>query len=109
LFDLDTLEEWAWNPLYYVRLSGNSVYGLLSRDFAPLEQRLDNVASRLEQFPRFFEQARESLQPERVPKIHAETAIQQNRGLETIIDSMVVPQMEGLPPETRGEPTATFA
>ncbi len=101
LFDLDTLEEWAWNPLYYVRLSGNSVYGLLSRDFAPLEQRLDNVASRLEQFPRFFEQARESLQPERVPKIHAETAIQQNRGLETIIDSMVVPQMEGLPPETR--------
>jgi uncharacterized protein (DUF885 family) len=102
LFDLDTLEEWAWNPLYYVRLSGNSVYGLLSRDFAPLEQRLDNVASRLEQFPRFFEQARESLQPERVPKIHAETAIQQNRGLETIIDSMVVPQMEGLPPETRG-------
>jgi uncharacterized protein (DUF885 family) len=101
LFNLDTLEEWAWNPLYYVRLSGNSVYGLLSRDFAPLEQRLDNVASRLEQFPRFFEQARESLQPERVPKIHAETAIQQNRGLETIIDSMVVPHMEGLPPETR--------
>jgi hypothetical protein len=34
LFNLDTLEEWAWNPLYYVRLSGNSVYGLLSRDFA---------------------------------------------------------------------------
>jgi uncharacterized protein (DUF885 family) len=101
LFNLDTLEEWAWNPLYYVRLSGNSVYGLLSRDFAPLEQRLDNVASRLEQFPRFFGQARESLQPERVPKIHAETAVQQNRGLETIIDSMVVPHMEDLPPETR--------
>jgi uncharacterized protein (DUF885 family) len=101
LFNLDTLEEWAWNPLYYVRLSGNSVYGLLSRDFAPLEQRLDNVASRLEQFPRFFRQARESLQPERVPKIHAETAVQQNRGLETIIDSMVVPHMEDLPPETR--------
>jgi uncharacterized protein (DUF885 family) len=99
LFELDTLEEWAWNPLYYVRLSGNAVYGLLSRDFAPLEQRLDNAASRLAQFPRFFEQARESLQPERVPKIHAETAIQQNRGLETIIDSMIVPLIEGVSPE----------
>jgi uncharacterized protein (DUF885 family) len=99
LFELDTLEEWAWNPLYYVRLSGNAIYGLLSRDFAPLEQRLDNAASRLEQLPRFFAQARESLQPERVPKIHAETAIQQNRGLVTIIDSLIVPHMEALPPE----------
>jgi uncharacterized protein (DUF885 family) len=101
LFDLDALQEWAWNPLYYVRLAGNSVYGLLSRDFAPLEERLANVASRLAQFPRFLEQARESLQPERVPKIHAETAIQQNRGLVTIIDSMVVPLMEEQSPETR--------
>ena len=100
LFELDALEEWAWNPLYYVRLSGNAIYGLLSRDFAPLEERLDNAASRLEQLPRFFAQARDSLQPERVPKIHAETAIQQNRGLVTIIDSMIVPQLQELPPET---------
>lgn len=100
LFELDTLEEWAWNPLHYVRLSGNAIYGLLSRDFAPLEERLDNAASRLEQLPRFFAQARNSLQPERVPKIHAETAIQQNRGLVTIIDSMIVPHLPELPPET---------
>ena len=51
LFELDTFEEWAWNPLYYVRLSGNAVYGLLSRDFAPLEERLDNATSRLGQLP----------------------------------------------------------
>jgi uncharacterized protein (DUF885 family) len=101
LFELDTLEEWAWSPLYYVRLSGNAIYGLLSRDFAPLDERLDNAASRLEQLPRFFAQARGALQPERVPKIHAETAIRQNRGLETIIDSMIVPQLAELPPETR--------
>jgi uncharacterized protein (DUF885 family) len=101
LFELDTLEEWAWNPLYYVRLSGNAIYGLLSRDFAPLEQRLDNAASRLAQLPRFFYQARESLRPERVPEIHAETAIAQNRGLLTIIDWMVVPLMEEASPETR--------
>jgi uncharacterized protein (DUF885 family) len=101
LFELDTLEEWAWNPLYYVRLPGNAIYGLLSRDFAPLDERLEDVASRLAQFPRFFDQARASLQPERVPGIHAETAIQQNRGLLTIIDSMVVPLLADVPPETR--------
>ena len=101
LFELDTFEEWAWSPLYYVRLSGNAIYGLLSRDFAPLEERLGNAASRLEQLPRFFEQARASLQPDRVPRIHAETAIQQNRGLVSIIDSMIVPHMGALPPEAR--------
>jgi uncharacterized protein (DUF885 family) len=101
LFELDTLEEWAWNPLLYVRLSGGAVYGLLARDFAPLEQRLDNAAARLEQLPRFLEQARGALQPERVPKIHAETAIQQNPGLLTIIDNMIVPQLDGLPETTR--------
>ena len=101
LFGLDTLEEWAWNPLLYVRLSGGAVYGLLARDFAPLEQRLDNAAARLEQLPRFLEQARGALQPERVPKIHAETAIQQNPGLLTIIDNMIVPQLDGLPETTR--------
>jgi uncharacterized protein (DUF885 family) len=101
LFGLDTLEEWAWNPLLYVRLSGGAVYGLLARDFEPLEQRLDNAAARLEQLPRFLEQARGALQPERVPKIHAETAIQQNPGLLTIIDNMIVPQLDGLPETTR--------
>jgi uncharacterized protein (DUF885 family) len=101
LFELDTLEEWAWNPLFYVRLAGNAIYGLLSRDFAPLDERLANAASRLEQLPRFFAQARASLQPERVPKIHAETAIQQNRGLTSIVDSMIVPVMQELPQADR--------
>ena len=101
LFELDTLEEWAWNPLYYVRLAGDAIYGLLSRDFAPLEERLGNAASRLEQLPRFFAHARESLQPERVPKIHAETAIQQNRGLISIVESMIVPMMQELPQAER--------
>ena len=109
LFELDTLGEWAWNPLYYVRLSGNAIYGLLSRDFAPLEQRLADAASRLEQLPRFFEQVRGSLQPERVPKIHAETAIQQNRGLMTIIDSMIAPHMKTLTPQTAARLEAAMA
>ena len=101
LFELDTLEEWAWNPLYYVNLSGQSIYGLLARDFAPLETRLASAAARLEQLPRFLSQARDSLQPERVPKIHAETAVKQNAGLLSIIDNMIEPRMDELPAELR--------
>ena len=91
IWSTETLQEWAWNPLYYIQLSGSGIYGLLARDFAPIEQRLASAASRLEQLPRFLEQARGELVPERVPKIHAETAVSQNQGLGSIIDSMILP------------------
>ena len=94
LWRIETLQEWAWNPLVYVSLSGSSIYGLMARDFAPLPERLENATSRLEQLPRFFEQARSSLEAQRVPKIHAETAIQQNPGLNSIIDNMIEPHMD---------------
>jgi len=93
LWQLESLQEWAWNPLIYVDLSGSAIYGLMARDFAPLPERLVNAASRLEQMPRFLAQARAALQPQRVPKIHAETAVQQNAGLDSIIETMIVPHM----------------
>jgi uncharacterized protein (DUF885 family) len=92
-WQLEELEEWAWNPLVYTNLAGSAVYGLVSRDFAPAETRLRNLAARLEQLPRFFAEARASLLPARVPQVHAETAVQQNSGLLSIIDLMVVPQI----------------
>jgi uncharacterized protein (DUF885 family) len=98
LWSLETLQAWAWNPLEYVNIAGSSVYGLVARDFAPLEDRLQAAASRLEQVPRFLAQARASLVPERVPKVHAETAAQQNPGLTSIIDTMIVPLMDELSP-----------
>ncbi|HEX7719808.1 MAG TPA: DUF885 domain-containing protein [Woeseiaceae bacterium] len=99
IWSYQTLQEWAWNPLHYVNLCGSSLYSLVARDFAPLEERIENAASRLEQFPRFLRQARGVLVPERVPKIHAETAVQQNRGIHSIIDSMITPHRESLSPE----------
>jgi uncharacterized protein (DUF885 family) len=101
LWSLDELQEWAWNPLYYVNTAGSSIYNLVARNFAPVEERLGNAAARLEQFPRFLEQARASLVPERVPKIHAETAVAQNLGVVSIIENMIVPEMGNLTGATR--------
>ncbi len=94
LWQNESLQEWAWNPLVYVRISGSAIYGLMARDFAPLPARIENATSRLEQLPRFFAQARASLQPGRVPKIHVETAIKQNPGLNSIIETMVAPHLD---------------
>ena len=101
LFELDVLQEWAWNPLYYTNLSGSAIYGLVARDFAPLENRLASVAARLEALPAFFAQARRSLDVSRVPAIHAETAVAQNRGLLSILDAMVVPELGAVSPALR--------
>ena len=108
IWSIETLQEWAWNPLYYVDRSGSAIYALMARDFAPIEQRLLAAASRLEQLPRFLEQARGSIKSDRVPKIHAETAIKQNPGLSSIIDAMIVPQMEALTTEQRARLNAAI-
>ena len=99
IWTLETLREWAWNPLLYVNLAGSSLYALMARDFAPLEERVEDAAARLEQFPRFLRQARQSLEPPRVPKVHAETAIRQNKGIHSIIGNMLLPHRDQLPAE----------
>ncbi len=97
LWRLDELQEWAWNPVLYTQLTGNAIYGLMARDFAPIETRLSNVTQRLEKLPRFLADVRKTLDPKRVPPIHAETAIKQNRGVLSIIDNMVKPEMSKQP------------
>ena len=101
LFAMDTLREWSWNPMQYVNTAGTAIYGLLARDFAPIEQRLDDAASRLQQLPRFLQQARDAMQVDRVPKINAETAVTQNQGLNSIIDNMIVPHLDALSGDSR--------
>ncbi len=96
LWSLDTLQEWAWNPIVYTQLTGGAIYGLMAREFAPVQERLASVTARLEQYPQLFSQIRETLDPSRVPPVHAETAIKQNRGVLSIIDNMVRPHLEKL-------------
>lgn len=76
IFRADTLRSYEWNPRNYN--VGGAIYGLLARDFAPLEQRLQSVKERLKAIPEVLEQARINLQ--NPPQIYTETAIRQNKG-----------------------------
>jgi uncharacterized protein (DUF885 family) len=96
LWELDRLQEYRWNPILYTQLIGGSIYGLMSREFAPVPDRLRSVTARLEQFPRCLAQVREILIPARVPPVHAETAVKQNRGVLSILRNMVEPQLAEL-------------
>jgi uncharacterized protein (DUF885 family) len=97
IWRLEVQQDWRSDPLLYIALAGDGLYLLMARDFAPLPVRLDNAAARLEALPRLFAQMRDTLEPARVPRINAETAIRQNAGLLSLIDETIAPQIGALP------------
>lgn len=76
IFQLDSLQEYAWNPLAYNM--GRGIYALTAREFAPMKDRLVNVKERLRAIPTVIEHAMANLKTP--PKIHTQTAILQNQG-----------------------------
>jgi len=105
----EQFRDWSWDPLVYTQLSGQALYGLLARDFAPLPDRLRSLTSRLEQLPRLLEQARSNLVPGKVPPIHAETAVKQNPGVLSLVEELVVPNLGQLPDAERARLDAAIA
>lgn len=81
IFELEEIREQEWNPLVYN--VGGSIYSLLARDFAPLEERLRSLQGRLEEIPAVLAAAKENLR--NPPLVHTETAIVQNPGTIALI------------------------
>lgn len=77
----EELREHEWNPLRYG--VGDAIYGLLAREFAPLEDRLENLRQRLLDVPGVVAAAQANLS--RPPQVHTETAIRQNDGAINLI------------------------
>ena len=76
IYELATIRGWEWNPLQYN--VGGAIHALISREFAPPEQRLRSVIGRLKGVPGVVAAAKANLKMP--PRIHTETAIQQNKG-----------------------------
>ena len=73
IWTAEVLQDWAWDPQTYSGAAGSALYGLMARDFAPVDVRLRAATARMEKLPGLFAQARAALQPARVPLIHAQT------------------------------------
>jgi uncharacterized protein (DUF885 family) len=97
----EKLRDWSWDPQVYTQLAGQSLYGLLAREFAPLPDRLRSVTARLEKLPRLLEQTRANLVPASVPATHAGTVVKQNPGVLSLVDELVVPNLKALPEADR--------
>jgi uncharacterized protein (DUF885 family) len=100
-FSLETNRDWSWDPLIYSNTGSVALYGLMAREFAPVEQRLISAASRMEKLPDFLAQVRKTLVAESVPQVHAETYSGQNGGAISIIDELILPAADKLGPDDR--------
>ena len=98
IFQIERLQEHAWNPLGYTGSAGSALYGLMAREFAPMPVRLRAATRRMELLPAWLAEARRQLVPARVPLVYAETAVRQNAGLASIVDDMILPQAKLLSP-----------
>jgi uncharacterized protein (DUF885 family) len=78
LLAMEELKVFERNPDLYHSTASNSIYGLLKRNFAPLEDRLRAVADREEKIPALFDQAKANLK--NPPEIFTRIAIDQAQG-----------------------------
>ncbi|HLM60542.1 MAG TPA: DUF885 domain-containing protein [Pyrinomonadaceae bacterium] len=81
IFQTDVLRAYEWNPMVYN--TGGAINDLISRDFAPLKDRLTSAKARLEAIPSVLAAAKANLK--NPPRIHTETAIAQNKGVVGLI------------------------
>jgi uncharacterized protein (DUF885 family) len=81
-FELDELRRHAWDPMAWN--PGTAVHLLLSRPFAPAEERAAALRARLSAVPDALATARAQLGP--MPAVHVQTAISQLAGTRHLID-----------------------
>src|SRR6266850_5882549 len=93
IYELATIRGWEWNPLQYN--VGGAIHALISREFAPPEQRLRAVIGRLKGVPGVVAAAKANLKTP--PRIHTETAIQQNKGTLRLVKEQLDPLARQVP------------
>jgi len=79
ILTLETIRPWENNPDIYSSGVTGAIFVLMSRSFAPPEDRLKSVIARERQIPRVFESARANLK--NPPRIFTEVAIEQLPGI----------------------------
>jgi uncharacterized protein (DUF885 family) len=75
LLELQQIQMWKKDPDNYTAAASNSIFVLMSRRFAPPEERLRSVIAREREIPKIFVAARHNLQ--NPPRIYTEIALQQ--------------------------------
>jgi uncharacterized protein (DUF885 family) len=89
ILDLEVVRNWERNPNTYLFTASGSVFQLINRDFAPLEERMRSAIGRMKRVPEVFAEAQATLK--NPPKLWTELAISQAPGTRTLF-AQTLPQ-----------------
>ncbi len=84
----DELRELEWNPMSYVYLFGSALFTMLAREYAPINERLRALASRMRGLPVALDGARAALETgggRPVSRFHAEKAVERMAGVADLV------------------------
>ncbi len=73
----DKVQSHLRSPGEYLDEALGGVFVLIIKEFAPLSERLTSALGRVKEIPRVLADAQSNLVPERVPRVWAETAMEQ--------------------------------
>jgi len=87
-FAADDLREAEWNPMSYVYFFGGAFFTMLAREYAPINERLRALATRMRGLPVALDGARAALEKEGgrpVSRFHAEKAVERMAGVADLV------------------------
>lgn len=83
LLELEEVRGWQRNPMMYNGVIAGGIASLSSREFAPVDERLESMTARMEQVPAVIAAAKANLGS--VPRLWAEQAMRSTRGTATFL------------------------
>jgi len=99
LRELVEVQDFRRNPSLYCDAAVNGVYAILLRDYAPFDERLPALRSRLEQIPAVLRSGTQNL--DRPPRIWIETALDECAGAKSFFTDAVGPLVDDRPDARR--------
>lgn len=94
-------QPWRRDPSWYTGTIGSGIEDLVSREFAPLEQRGAAVAARLEGLPKLVAQARENLVAAEALEPQTKVAIGQIEGIAQLLEQVIPDRLAPAPQDLR--------
>lgn len=98
-WEITTFKSWQWDPSNY-NVSGGFAQ-IINEDFAPMDQRLLSVLSRMDNIPAYYAAARENINQPTLE--HTQLAITQNEGAFSVFNNQLLDTVKksGLSPSQK--------
>jgi uncharacterized protein (DUF885 family) len=106
LLSLETVKMWQRDPDLYTSAISGTLFPLIKRNFAPMNERLKAVIAREKKMPGVLEEAKKNIDRQAVPRVFAEVAEEQLPG---IIDFFQRDVPEGIKSATDAQLKEEFA